>query len=313
MSKTYLKSDHFNGGGSTADPSESVRSSEILPVFEMFFEVLEYRPYRGALLQMLLADIVGNFIGGPQLEGYVSVIAEFEDILTESGMFSDDFDVIVGRPKQAWMQANHEPDIMLEKIFDTPAVYQAFQVAGGFFGARLKAISEFLDLHPGTRIIDIGCGPGYIVKHLPSEIDYIGFDITPSYILHASQNFSHLGRFLNQFFDADAARKFFPADLVMMNGVLHHIPDEELLTTLRNVRDVLRPGGLLFSLDGCYRPGQSSVRKWMLDNDRGRFVRDEAGYRKILVQVFDQVSLSIRENYSRFPYTFVVGLSRKSH
>jgi SAM-dependent methyltransferase len=201
---------------------------------------------------------------------------------------------------------------MLEKIFDAPAVYQSFQVAGGFFGARLKAISEFLDLQPETRIIDIGCGPGYIVKHLPRGIDYVGFDIDHSYTIHANQNFSHLGRFLHQFFDADAARKYFPADLVMMNGVLHHISDEAVLTTLRNVRDVLRPGGLLFSLDGCYRPGQSMVRKWMLDNDRGRFVRDEAGYQKILTQVFDDVSLSIRENYSRFPYTFVVGLSKKS-
>lgn len=201
---------------------------------------------------------------------------------------------------------------MLKKILDTPAIYQAFQVSGGFFGARLKAISEFVDLKPGIRIIDIGCGPGYIVKHLPRGIDYIGFDIDASYILHANQSFSRLGRFLNQLFDADAARKLFPADLVMMNGVLHHIADAELLATLGNVRDVLRPGGLLFSLDGCYRPGQSRLRKWMLDNDRGRYVRDEGGYRKILTEVFDEVSLNVRESYSRFPYTFVVGLSRKS-
>jgi SAM-dependent methyltransferase len=201
---------------------------------------------------------------------------------------------------------------MLKRILDAPVMYQSFQKAGGFFGARLKAIGEFLELRPGMTIIDIGCGPGYTAKYLPSGVDYIGFDIDQSYITHANKKFSHLGRFLYRYFDAEAARVFSAVDLVMMNGVLHHIPDEELLATLRNVHDVLRPGGLLFSLDGCYRKGQSSFRKWMLDNDRGEFVRDEAGYRKILEQVFGEVRLNIRENYSRIPYTFVIGVAKKT-
>jgi SAM-dependent methyltransferase len=120
-----------------------------------------------------------------------------------------------------------------------------------------------------------------------------------------------LGKFLHRYFDAEAAREFSQVDLVMMNGVLHHISDEELQSTLRNVRDVLRPGGSLFSLDGCYREGQSSFRRWMLDNDRGKFVRDKAGYQAILEQEFDDVTLSIRENYSRIPYTFVIGIAKK--
>lgn len=200
---------------------------------------------------------------------------------------------------------------MIKRLLELPFFYQSFQEFGGFFGARVKAISEFLDIRPGMRIIDIGCGPGYIVKYLPEGVDYVGFDIDESYIAHANTQFGDRGRFFCRFFDAAAASEFGPVDIVMMNGVLHHIPDDELTITLGNIRSVLSAGGILFSLDGCYRQGQSAFRKWMLDNDRGQFVRDEAGYRKILGQNFDTVDLHIRENYSRIPYTFVVGLAGK--
>ena len=41
------------------------------------------------------------------------------------------------------------------------------------------------------------------------------------------------------------------ADLVMMNSVLHHIPEEVFVTTCAT-STTLR--SRLFSLDGCYRP-----------------------------------------------------------
>jgi SAM-dependent methyltransferase len=197
----------------------------------------------------------------------------------------------------------------MKSILQSPALYQAFQEAGGFFGARVKAIKDYLTLRPQMRIIDIGCGPGYIVRHLPDGIDYIGFDIDQSYIGHAKKKFGNRGKFFCRYFDAGAAKEFAGADLVMMNGVLHHISDAELEATLTNLRDVLKDDGLLFTLDGCYRSGQSRFAKWMLDNDRGQYVRYESGYRTILSRVFRNVELAIREDYAHVPYTFVIGLA----
>nr|WP_210261917.1 methyltransferase [Bradyrhizobium aeschynomenes] len=192
-----------------------------------------------------------------------------------------------------------------------PALYQAYQNAGGFFGARLKAIRDYLTLRPGMRVIDIGCGPGYILRHLPDGIDYTGFDVDEAYIAHARRSFGHLGTFHCRHFDAAAAQEFAGADVVMMNGVLHHIADDELKTTLANIRDVLAADGVLFTLDGCYRDGQSRIAKWLLDNDRGHFVRDRDGYYDLLCSAFARVKLEIRDNYSRVPYTFAIGVAQK--
>ena len=199
----------------------------------------------------------------------------------------------------------------MKAILNHPALYQAYQNVGGFFGARVKAIVDYLTLRPGMRVIDIGCGPGYILRHLPRGIDYVGFDIDQAYIDHARRSFGHLGKFHCRYFDAEAAREFAGADVVMMNGVLHHIADDELSGTLANVRDVLNSDGVLFTLDGCYRDGQSRISKWLLDNDRGEFVRNRDGYDQVLSGAFEKVDLAIRDDYSRVPYTFIIGISRK--
>ncbi|MCC8968722.1 methyltransferase domain-containing protein [Bradyrhizobium sp. Pear76] len=197
----------------------------------------------------------------------------------------------------------------MKQLLRFPALYQAYQNVGGFFGARVKSIAEYLPLKAGDRVIDIGCGPGYIVEHLPRGITYIGFDIDQAYIYHARRKFSDRGTFQCRLFDEAVALEFAGADCVTMMGVMHHIADDSLKELLRSIRTVLRPGGTLFVLEPCYRSGQRAFAKWMLDNDRGDFVRSEEGYRAILSDAFEKVRMIIREDYARVPCTFVVGLA----
>ena len=187
----------------------------------------------------------------------------------------------------------------MKAILSHPALYQAYQNAGGFFGARIKAIADYLTLRPGMRVIDIGCGPGHILRHLPDGIDYTGFDIDEAYIAYARRSFGHLGTFHCRHFDAAAAREFAGADVVMMNGVLHHIADDGLQATLADIRDVLKSDGVLFTLDGCYREGQSRIAKWLLDNDRGEFVRDRDGYDQVLRRVWKSEPRHSRRLFAR--------------
>jgi len=199
----------------------------------------------------------------------------------------------------------------MKQLLKYPAIYQFYQELGGFFEARVAAIEALLAIPDGARVLDIGCGPGHIVAQLPENIDYMGLDIDEPSIAFAKDKFGERGRFEVRFFDEQAVRELGPVDIVMMNGVMHHIADEPLVETLRHVRDVLAPGGRFFSADGCYLPGQSRLAKWLLDNDRGEYVRDEAGYRQLLVSAFDNVKTHLRENTSGLPYSYLVGVAQK--
>ena len=79
-----------------SDPSEAVRSSDIVPMLSQHFQILEFMGYGGSLLHALLFDIVGNFSeeNTGSLE-HLKRLFDLEDSLIESGRLSHDFAVIV--------------------------------------------------------------------------------------------------------------------------------------------------------------------------------------------------------------------------
>ncbi len=80
------------------DPSEAIRSAEIVPLLKKYFELLELRGYGGGLLQMLLDDITGNFReGDPSAEAWLLRLFEIEDELTTTGRLRHDFAVLIAR------------------------------------------------------------------------------------------------------------------------------------------------------------------------------------------------------------------------
>ncbi len=196
-------------------------------------------------------------------------------------------------------------------VLNLAPAYQAYQRLGGFFGARVRAIERHLAINPGHRVIDIGCGPGYIVEHLPESIEYLGFDTDAKYIDFARRRFGHRGKFFCRLFDDAAAEEFKGADLVMMNGVVHHMDDADAVGTFRSVHRVLKAKGQIFTLDGCYTENQSALVRYLLRKDRGRFVRNETGYRALLEASFENVKVAIYEGISRVPYTFIVMVGTK--
>jgi SAM-dependent methyltransferase len=191
----------------------------------------------------------------------------------------------------------------MKDILNAPSIYQLFQVCGGFFSARVKAINQYLEIRPGQRLIDIGCGPGHILPKLPLGVIYDGFDTDEKYIRFANRHFGHLGKFHCRVFDAAAANEFGPADGVLMNGVLHHLDDKSFAETASAIRSALRPDGFLFTFDGVYVPGQSAIGKWLLDNDRGKFVRQEQGYRDLLERSFDKTEFHVRHDLITIPFS----------
>jgi ubiquinone/menaquinone biosynthesis C-methylase UbiE len=108
-------------------------------------------------------------------------------------------------------------------------------------------------LHPGQRVLDVGCGPGPItcdVATLIAPRDVIGVDLQPSQVTAARALAAQRG-IANVRFDVGSIYELAFADaefdVVMALGTLFHLRDPR--AALRELRRVLRPGGLVAVVD----------------------------------------------------------------
>jgi SAM-dependent methyltransferase len=82
------------------DPSESIRSDEIVATVETRFEVLYRADFGGTLLQFLLADIAANFDEDDAKDvALLDLLSLFEDVLIEERVLPSDFAFFVLTPR----------------------------------------------------------------------------------------------------------------------------------------------------------------------------------------------------------------------
>jgi hypothetical protein len=80
-----------------ASPFESIRSAEIVPLFERYFRMVHRRNLGGTIQHLLYNGIAHNFTPGePEGERIVRGIFETEDALIDSGLLPSDFQLLVG-------------------------------------------------------------------------------------------------------------------------------------------------------------------------------------------------------------------------
>lgn len=191
-------------------------------------------------------------------------------------------------------------------VLSHPRAYQAYQRMVGSHRLWRHIIDE-LALPPGGRLLDIGCGPGDVVEYL-GDVDYVGFDLSESYIDQAEERFGHLPN--RRFFAADVTTvepdEIGPVHAVLAHGVLHHVSDEIATGVFDLGSRVLAEGGAMITVDGCYADGQSRAAKFLLDQDRGRHVRTADEYVALAARHFAEVSIDVRTDLLRIPYTMAV-------
>ncbi len=78
------------------DPSEAVRSADLLPLLDHYFEIVEQRPYGGAILRVLLSDIAQNFLSA-EAEPYLHSLIEAEEDLYRAGRLANELTCVIAR------------------------------------------------------------------------------------------------------------------------------------------------------------------------------------------------------------------------
>jgi SAM-dependent methyltransferase len=192
----------------------------------------------------------------------------------------------------------------LRSVLSLASVYRLAQRAIGAEAFRETLAAEILQVGDGDRILDIGCGTADILEHLP-EVDYLGFDSSDRYVEAARQRFGDRGRFVtavpNEVDDAFGDRT-----LVTAIGVLHHLDDQTAHEALELATKVLRPGGSFVSVDPTLTDDQHRIARFLIERDRGQFVRTPDQMRLLVGDHFDDVDLQVRHDMLRTPYSHVI-------
>lgn len=194
---------------------------------------------------------------------------------------------------------------MLRNILNLSWAYRLFgRLIGAAEGKRLF-VRDYLRTQPGTRLLDIGCGPGNLLEALDG-VEYVGFDMNPDYIRTARERYGKRGAFFERVIGRDDLSDLRAFDLAVALGVVHHLADEEAAALFEAARAALKPGGRFVTLDGCYRQGQSRIVRRLLALDRGRFVRTEEAYTNLAQRAFKHVKTVQRDDLLRIPYTLLI-------
>ena len=104
-------------------------------------------------------------------------------------------------------------------------------------------VLELLDVKPGERILDLGCGTGYLAKQIKNQgAEVVGIDLSPEMIAQAKANHPSV-----EFAVADAANFYFDDkfDAVFSNAALHWVKNHNGM--MRSVYESLKPGGRFVS------------------------------------------------------------------
>lgn len=189
-------------------------------------------------------------------------------------------------------------------LLERAPVYMIYQWLIGGLRARHKCIREYVPPEPGLTVLDIGCGPGYVIRDFRHPI-YHGFDISPEYISWARKKYPE-GTFYCREFDESSLEVLPKTDVALMMGLLHHLDDAAAVALLRLTKRAMKPSGYLYTLDGCYGKGQSRVGKLFLDRDRGEHIRNEAEYKNLARCVFTSVEAYYRDDLFLIPYPSLV-------
>ena len=190
-------------------------------------------------------------------------------------------------------------------VLSIPCVYRLLQRMLGSHKTMIRLVNDYIKLPKGAKVLDIGCGPAEILNYFSHDVEYYGFDMSEKYIQAASLRYGERGTFIcaNVTEITQPDSNF---DVVLAIGILHHLNDDEAASLLQLAKRSLKKGGYLITLDGVYMRNQRKLSKFLLDRDRGMYVRTKAAYQALSESVFSNVEVKLIDDLIRLPYDHII-------
>jgi ubiquinone/menaquinone biosynthesis C-methylase UbiE len=186
--------------------------------------------------------------------------------------------------------------------------YDLMAKIAGADKARLVLLDQ-VELHPGDRVLDIGCGTGtfaVLLKRKIPGIEFVGLDPDPRALQRAREK-TQRARVSAHFDQGFADSLPYPDGAfkaVFSSFMFHHLDHENREQTLREVARVLQPGGTFYLLD--FEVADANARDGMrLFHSSGR-LQDNSGSR--ILELLEKAGFAERTKFASQPVLF--GFSR---
>ena len=159
---------------------------------------------------------------------------------------------------------------LIHALAAKPRIYDFIQDIGGARVVRERVCRHFQGSAAGAIVIDLGGGTGAIRSFLPPACQYVCLDPDPLK-LSGFQKGGMAGAAVRGSATTIPIRDG-AADYVLVFAMCHHLTEEDLDDTFREIRRVLKPNGRLVLLDPVAAPHRLTSRiLWRLD--RGSYPR----------------------------------------
>jgi SAM-dependent methyltransferase len=184
-------------------------------------------------------------------------------------------------------------------------IYRVFRALTGSARVNREFVERYVRPREGDAVLDLGCGPGDVFELMP-QVRYLGIDVSGNYVAAARRRFGERARFLKGDLNSVEMEQSGGFDQVIAMGVMHHLSDDEVVAMLRRIREFLKPGGRFISYDPAFTEPQHPIARWIHKHDRGRFVRFDRQYERLVSSVFTSYHRYIRTDLCTVPATVVI-------
>lgn len=168
---------------------------------------------------------------------------------------------------------------LADRLAETPATFHWLRkLPEANYRETKRRIAALRDELGDPTVLDLGCGTAEYAELFAVE-RYLGVDIHPGYIEFAKKRMPR-----HRFEVADVRRwsSDLRFDLVMINGVLHHLDDAGVAEFLATARRLTRPGGTLLVIEDVDLADPPLGARLVHLLDHGDHIRDAARWEQLV-------------------------------